>query len=104
MEKDNNKSISIQTYMELLQGAKNKKQHKIIKDFITDFNFTTLPLTQNIGHRALIYVQEYALSYNLWAADALIAATAIENNLPLYSSNAEHFGCIENLDLNVFKP
>ncbi|SMN01503.1 Death on curing protein, Doc toxin [uncultured Candidatus Thioglobus sp.] len=104
MEKDNNKSISIQTYMELLQGAKNKKQHKIIKDFITDFNFTTLPLTQNIGHRALIYVQEYALSHNLWAADALIAATAIENNLPLYSSNAKHFGCIENLDLNVFKP
>lgn len=55
--------LSIQTYMELLQGAKNKAQHKYIKDFLLEYNFLTLPLSENIGHRALIYIEEYSLSH-----------------------------------------
>ena len=49
--------LSVQTYMELLQGAKDKSQHKYILDFFRDFNFKTLPLTENIGHRAAIYIE-----------------------------------------------
>jgi len=56
------KYLSIQTYMELLQCAKNKIQHKHTKDFITSLGFHVLPLTENIGHRASIYVEEYTLS------------------------------------------
>ena len=51
----NERFISVQTYMELLQGAKNKAQHQIISSFLKDFNFYILPLTENIGHRAGIY-------------------------------------------------
>jgi len=96
--------LSIQTYMELLQGAINKKQHGCIKDFLATYNFITLPLTENIGHRALIYVEEYTLSHHLYAADAVIAATAIENNMPLISANAKHFKPIKDLQFKVFKP
>ncbi len=96
--------LSILTYMELLQGAKDKVQHKIIKDFLSDFDFTVLPLTENIGHRAAIYIEEYALISNLRAGDALVAATAVENNLPLSTSNAKHFRPLKDLELNVFKP
>ena len=67
--------LSIQTYMELLQCAQNKAQHRIIKDFIKSFNLNVLPLTEDIGHRALIYVEEYMLSTDLRAGDAVIAAT-----------------------------
>jgi predicted nucleic acid-binding protein len=96
--------LSIQSYMELLQGAKNKLQHKNVKDFISDFGFSVLPLSENIGHRALIYVEEYALSSGMRAGDAIIAATAVENNLTMVSSNAKHFKVVKELQLNVFKP
>ncbi len=96
--------ISTQTYMELLQGAKDKKQHKIIQSFLKDYAFTVLPLTQNIGHRASVYVEEYALSHAMRAGDALVAATAVENHLPLASANEKHFRVIQELDLHVLTP
>jgi len=104
IEKDNDKYLSIQSYMELLQGAKNKTQHKYIKDFISEFEFSILPLTENIGHRALIYVEQYALSSNMRAGDAIIAATAIENNMSLVSSNMKHFKAVKDLQFKTFNP
>jgi predicted nucleic acid-binding protein len=94
IDEDENKYLSIQSYMELLQGAKDKHQHKYVKDFICDFEFSILPLTPNIGHRALIYVEEHTLSSNMRAGDAIIAATAVENNMRLVSSNVKHFKAI----------
>ena len=104
IEKDEDRYLSIHSYMELLQGAKNKTQHKYIKDFISEFEFSILPLTENIGHRALIYVEEYALSSNMRAGDAIIAATAVENNKLLVSSNIKHFKVVKELQLKNFRP
>ena len=104
IDKCEDRYLSIQSYMELLQGAKNKTHHKYVKDFISEFGFSVLPLSENIGHRALIYVEEYALSANMRAGDAIIAATAVENNLPMVSSNAKHFKAVKELQLKVFKP
>jgi predicted nucleic acid-binding protein len=104
MEKSVEKFLSIQTYMELLQCAKNKTQHKYVKDFLNSFGFIVLPFTENIGHRASIYVEEYTLSSNIRSSDAIIAATAIENNMTLSSSNVKHFKVIKELKLKVFKP
>jgi predicted nucleic acid-binding protein len=95
--------VSIQSYMELLQCAKDKRQHRLVKQFIADLGFTVLPLTENIGHRALVYVEEYTLAFGVRAGDAIIAATAMENNLPLASGNAKHFKCIKDLELRTFK-
>lgn len=104
IEKDEERHLSIQSYMELLQGARNKTHHKYVKDFICEFGFSILPLTENIGHRALIYVEEYALSSNMRTGDAVIAATAIENNMTLVSSNVKHFKVVKELQLKAFKP
>lgn len=104
MEKSGDRFLSIQTYMELLQCAKNKTQHKYIKDFLSSFSFIVLPLTENIGHRASIYIEEYTLSSGLRSGDAIIAATAVENNLPLTSSNLKHFKVIKELRFKAFKP
>ena len=71
---------------------------------MSSFGFITLPLTENIGHRALIYIQEYTLSHGLRAGDAIIAATAAENNMTLVSSNAKHFKPVKELKLKVFTP
>ena len=104
MENAEEKYLSIQTYMELLQCAKNKIQHKQTKDFLTSFGFIVLPLTENIGHRASIYVEEYTLSAGLRAGDAIVAATAVENNMMLASSNVKHYNVIKELQLKAFKP
>ncbi|MBN1999806.1 type II toxin-antitoxin system VapC family toxin [candidate division KSB1 bacterium] len=94
--------LSILTYMELLQCALNKKQQIYTRDFIKEFGFIVLPLTENIGHRALVYVEEYSMTSGLRAGDAIIAATAVENNLTLVSSNIKHFKPIRELMLKPF--
>lgn len=104
IERDFNRFISVFTYMELLQGAANKTQSRLIKDFLSEYGFQLLPLSENIGHRASIYVEEFALSSGLWAADALIAATAAENNITLVSGNSKHFRPIKDLMLKIFRP
>jgi len=104
IEKTRERKISILTYMELLQGAKDKKQHKYTIDFLKTFDFEILPLTENIGHRAAVYVEEYSLSHNIRSGDAIIAATAVENGLSLSSANVKHFKHIKELDLVIFKP
>jgi predicted nucleic acid-binding protein len=104
IDRSNLRYLSVFTYMELLQGAKNKTQHKTIKDFLKNYSFMILPLTENIGHRASIYIEEYALASHLRAGDAVVAATAVENNMLLVSSNTKHFRTIKDLRLKVFKP
>ena len=89
--------MSILTRMELLQGAIHRTHLSQVESFITEYNFVVLPLTDDIGHRALIYIEEYALTYGLRANDAVIAATAVENNLPLCSSNVKHYKPIKDL-------
>lgn len=96
--------LSVQTYMELLQGAHNSEQHQFTKSFLTDYGFRVLPLTENIGHRAAIYVEQYALSSGLRAGDAIIAASAFENGLALCTSNRKHFQPIQGLRLKILKP
>jgi predicted nucleic acid-binding protein len=96
--------LSVQTYMELLQCARDKKQQRLVKRFISDLNFSVLPLTENIGHRALVYVEEYGLSSGLRAGEAIIAASASENGMPLTTGNARHFKVVRELELKIFKP
>jgi predicted nucleic acid-binding protein len=90
--------------LELLQSAANKQQHRVIYDFLSDLGSIVLPLTEDIGHRALIYIEEYSLSHGLRAGDAVIAATAAENKMTLVSSNARHFRSIKDLRLKTYKP
>ena len=98
------RNISVLTYMELLQCAKNKQHHKYTIDFLKTFDFKILPMTENIGHRASIYVEEYSLSHNVRSGDAIIAASAVEYGLTLYTANGKHFNPIKELDLKIFKP
>jgi predicted nucleic acid-binding protein len=96
--------LSVQSYLELLQDAEDKEQQRKTKNFVTSLSLEILPITENISHRAMVYIEEYGLSHDLGAGDALIAATAVENHLPLATGNARHFKGIKDLQLNTFKP
>ena len=58
VDKSHDRFLSILSYMELLQAAENKKQHHVIKEFLQLYGFKVLPLTENIGHRASVYVED----------------------------------------------
>ena len=96
--------ISVQSLMELLQAANDRPQQRAVKKFLADFGFIVLPLTANIGHRALVYVEEYGLSGGMRASDALVAATATENGMVLATGNAKHYRAVKDLNLHVFRP
>jgi len=104
VEISSERAISILTYMELMQCPGSKDMQKIVKSFLADFNFEILPLTENIGHRAAIYIEQHSLSTGMRAGDAIIAATAVENNIPLLSGNKKHFTGIEGLEWKMFNP
>ena len=104
VENTDERSISVLTYMELLQCARNKEQHGNIKDFLLKQNFKTIPMSENIGHRAAIYIEEYSLSSGLRAGDAITAATAAEHNDTLVTGNEKHFRPIKELKIKIFKP
>ena len=96
--------ISVQSLMELLQAANDRSQQRAVKKFLADFGFIVLPLTANIGHRALVYVEEYGLSGGMRAGDALVAATATENGMVLATGNAKHYRAVKDLNLHAFRP
>jgi len=95
--------ISVVTFMELLQGGRDKGESRIIKAFLSDLGFLTMPLTENIGHRAAIYIEEYGLASGLRTADALIAATATEIGLALCTGDQAHYRAIRDLALEPFR-
>lgn len=97
------RAISVVTYMELLQGARDKGEVRAIKSFLTDMRFALLPLTENIGHRASIYMEEYGLSFSMGMADALIAATSVEASEPLLTGNDKHYKAVRELELKRFR-
>lgn len=96
--------ISVVVYMELLQGARNKNEMKAIRAFLKEAAFEILPLTENIGHRASIYMEQYSLKFGICMADALLASTAAENQITLCTGNRKHYKAITEIDLKVFRP
>lgn len=104
VERITDRALSVVTYMELLQGARGKREIKAIQTSLANLDFRTVPLTENIGHRASIYMEEYAPSAGLTLADALQAATAVETRMPLLTANRRHYRSIRELELKVFRP
>jgi predicted nucleic acid-binding protein len=103
IEGDSAPVISAISYMELVQGARDKRELKAIASFFAEMGIPVLPLTENIGHRATIYLEEHALKDGMAMADALIAATAMESGLALCTGNSKHFRVIKDLTLDVFR-
>ena len=96
--------LSVVSYLELLQGALNRAELLAIKTFLKGLDFQMVPLEENIGHRATIYMEQHSLQTDLCPADALIAATATENALPLATGNKKHFSVIRELEIVLFRP
>ena len=102
IEKEVLRKISTITYLELLQGVKNKQESKEIRNFISDYSFEVIPLSENICHRAIIYMEQYGLKVDICLSDVLIAASAVETNEVLYTGNPKHYRIIPDLEIKQF--
>ncbi len=96
--------ISAVTYMELAQGCRSKQELERAKRGLALTQTQILPLTPEVSETAMKLIDAYALSNGLQAADALIAATALEHNLTLLTGNVKHFASIERLNIERFEP
>lgn len=97
-------SLSVVTYMELVQGMRNQEELVALRTALRQWEAKILYLTEEMSSKAMIYVEKYALSHSLYLADALIGATAVVCSLPLLTANIKHYRAITDLDLQVFRP
>ena len=93
-------AISVVTAGELYFGALDKRElHKIQKHLSL---LQQIPLDENISATFLSLLGEYALSHKLSVPDALIAATALARDIPLFTLNLKDFQYIPSLTLHKF--
>ena len=88
-------AISSITAIELSTGVQSKRGMVALKEQLTAYKI--YEVSSEISQRARLLALRYNISYNLFAADALIAATALELNLPLMTDNNRDFDFIEGL-------
>jgi len=83
--------------MELLQGARDKKELRVIENKLHAFRL--LNMQQDIFDLATEYVRKYRLSHGLALPDAVIGATAIFYQMPLFTYNRKDFKFLPNIQL-----
>ena len=98
------RAISSVTYMELLQGVRNKDEMREMKKFLSRLSFATISVTANISNRAMTIMEGTALRSDLGVCDALIFATACETGDVLLSGNKKHFKEVPLLNAMEFRP
>ena len=96
--------LSAVTYMEIVQGVRDKSELGMLRRTIRLNGWRILPLTEDISHRATMYVEGYALSDGLRVADALIAASAVQSGSALMTANTRHYRCIPDIVLERYRP
>jgi hypothetical protein len=97
-------TLSAVTYLELLQGMRNRSEQRALQKSLALRQAERLPLTPAITERAIILMEKLALSHGLQLGDALIAATGIEHQLTLLTANTKHFSVVDGLQLERFEP
>ncbi len=71
--------ICATVYIENLQGSKSNKEKQVIKKYLD--NFPQVLINELISSLAIELIETYSNSKGLLLADALIAATTLENDL-----------------------
>ncbi len=96
-------SISVVTYMELVQGMRNKKELNSLRQALHAWNCKILYITEEISAKAMFAVEQHFLSYSMQLADALIGSTAIAHGLPLITGNDKHYKIMKGLQIKRFR-
>ena len=94
--------ISAVTYLELVQGMRNRSELLALQKSLAMRQAERLPLTPAITEHAIILMETLALSHGIQLGDALIAATGLEHRLTVLTANVKHFSAVKDLQLERF--
>ena len=97
-------TLSSISWLEVLQGMRNKAELLAGKKMLDKRSAKLLPVTEAITLRATELMESLTLSHGLQMGDALIAATAIEHQLPVLTANVKHFSAVASLTVEAFVP
>ena len=97
-------SLSVVTYMELVQGMRNKKELNTLRQGLHAWNATILYITEEISAKAMFAVEQHFLSHSMQLADALIGSTAVAHGLPLLTGNDKHYKIMKDVQIKRFRP
>jgi len=103
---ENSKSffISVITYMELVQGMRNKNELNHLRRALNVWNSKILYISEEISVKAMFFVEQHYLSHSIQLADALIGATAISHGLPILTGNDKRYKILKDIDIKKFRP
>jgi predicted nucleic acid-binding protein len=97
-------TLSAVSYLEVLQGIRNKAELAAVKKMLERRAATLLSVSEAITQRAIVLMESLTLSHGLQMGDALIAATALNHGLPVLTANVKHFSAVEGLTVEPFLP
>lgn len=97
IERQASLAISVVSQMELIIGCRNKTELRTLDKFLS--RFQVVKLNERISDVAVDLLRRYRLSHGLLIADALIAATALLQGIPLVTKNERDYRFIAELRL-----
>ena len=97
------RAISAVSYMELLRGAQDARDSRLIRKTLDDLCFRILPVTEAVSSKAVALMEVFALSNGLDVSDALIFSTALDLDIPLCSGNEKHYKVVPGLLAKPFR-
>ena len=96
-------SLSVVTYIEIIQGVRSKKELNAFKKALGILNAQVIQIDELISTKAMFYVEQYALSHTMELADALIGASAVIKQLPLITGNEKHYKHLPEIKVQKFQ-
>jgi len=104
IEELNKFSISVVTYIELVQGMRNNYELNSLRHALKTWNTKIIYISEDISAKAMFFVEQHFLSHAMQLADALIGATAIFCGDPLLTANDKHYRVLKDLQIKKFRP
>jgi predicted nucleic acid-binding protein len=94
--------LSAVSYMEILQGIRNKEEFNKLKKDLKQWSTEILQINETISKNAIKLMEEYKLSHGLELGDAIIASTVLECNETLITGNIKHYEYIPGINIVPF--
>ena len=104
LNKNKGFKISVVTYMELVQGMRNKQELTLLRKALKNWETKIIYITEEISSKAMFYVEQHYLSHSVQLADALIGATAVAHGESLVTGNIKHYKIVKEINLTKFVP